>query len=115
MPYTKTVPAASNENDHKDWHMQTGKYSQRVDNSRTNTIIGVCLAALLSLMTIALCWLTSTVVSYGQDLVGVKKDIQVLVSRPDGVSRLEYNRDMIRLDAEIEQMVREQRERKHGG
>jgi hypothetical protein len=96
--------------------MQTGKYSQRVDNSRTNTIIGVCLAALLSLMTIALCWLASTVVTYGNDLVGVKKDIAQLVSRPEGVSRLEYSRDMIRIDSSLEILSREQREkdRQHG-
>ena len=112
MPYRQTVPAVSGEDDHKNW--REAKYSQRANDSRTNTIIGVCLAALLSLMTIAMCWLASTVVTYGQDLVGVKASIAILINRPDGISRQEYGRDSQRWDNEINRLSQEQRERQRG-
>ena len=69
---------------------------------RLTKFLGWIAVLALSLISAALVWATST-------LVGLKSDVAVLLSRPEGVSRLEYNRDAKRWDDEIEEIRRQRR------
>jgi len=58
-------------------------------------------AALLGmgLMTASICWTAAT-------LVSLKSDVAVLLARPEGVSKAQYERDAQRWDSDIEFLKR---------
>jgi len=97
-----TRPAASTPED-------IAGYEKEMDNQRERDLIGYDVrltkflgwAALLglSLMTGAITWSAAT-------LVGLKSDVAVLLARPEGVSRLEYDRDYKHFDDEIAALKR---------
>ncbi len=47
-----------------------------------------------ALITYAICWGAKSIVDLESSMVGVQRDIAQLLSRPSGIPRDEYNRDM---------------------
>lgn len=79
------------------------KYSMAVTvDNRFTSFLAWCGVILASLMTVAICWM-------GSSMVKVQQDIAVLLSRPQGVSKEEYNRDATRWDSDINQLKQEVR------
>lgn len=82
-------------------------HSPKLLDPRFTKLISWLSVALLSLITGAICWGSTT-------LIAVQKDIAVLLARPEGVSKAEFDRNANRWDAtlfDLELQVREARER----
>jgi len=85
------------------------KYAQSLEyyqDNRFSTFLAWCGVILAGLMTTAICWMANSMVT-------VQKDIAVLLARPLGVSKEEFDRDATRWDQDINELKRETRER-HG-
>ena len=66
---------------------------------RFTKFLGYVALLCLALMSAAITWSAAT-------LVGLKSDVAVLLARPEGVSKQQYERDAQRWDSEIEAINR---------
>lgn len=74
---------------------------------RFTKFISIASVVVLSLMTAAICWGSKT-------LIELTQQVAVLVARPEGISKAEFDRNANRWDAtlfDLEQQMREARER----
>jgi hypothetical protein len=78
----------------------------RNGDSRLSTFLGWTGAVCCVLVTTAICWGANAIVE-------MKGNIAVLLSRPEGISKAEYDRDMNRMDLDISEIKRETRQRGH--
>lgn len=105
-----TRPTAGSEQDYEelgkamDRKHRTPKYNQTMHNDSFAKFFAWCGVILAALMTAAICWGSTT-------LISVQKDIAVLLARPEGVSKAEFDREANRWDAEINELKRQERER----
>jgi hypothetical protein len=95
MPYIETTPAGGDEKFYDELGKEMDhKYSQyRRRDPRVTSVIGWFQGVMSILFTAAVIWLANTTVE-------IKSQVAVLLARPEGISRAEYNRDETRRDEE---------------
>ena len=99
-----TRPAASQPEDIQEYEDAMNEETNVIGyDVRMTRVLGF-MTTVFGLVTVAaICWGTAA-------LVGLKQDVAVLLSRPEGVSKAEYERDARRWDEQIEQIKRYQEE-----
>lgn len=104
MAYSDSTTAAHQGKDLDDLRERVKPRYAIVQDNRFSTFLAWCGVILAALMTTAICWM-------GSSMVKVQQDIAVLLSRPQGVSKEEYDRDANRWDSELSQLKQEFRSR----
>jgi hypothetical protein len=110
VPYIETVPGAGDDDFYNELNEEVdSKYEQHRSSKDPRFTSAIAWGAgILSV------FFTSTMIWMASSVVDIKANIAVLLARPEGISRAEYNRDQqrrdqdqARYDAELERIANE--------
>lgn len=97
-------PATSTVKDHAEWEedrkIRHNVQVTKIFDPRFTKLISWLTVALLSLITAAICWASTT-------LIAVQRDVAVLIARPESMSKAEFDRNANRWDNAIYDLQRE--------